>query len=79
MLNEEVLKTLEKEAKENPHAVFAQHRLAIAYFNLGKLQEAKEAFKKVLKLDPYHFEAMVNLGIILAQEGELEEAKKLLN
>ena len=76
MITEEALKVLEKEAIENPHSVFAQHKLAIAYFNLGKFQEAKEAFKRVLKLDPFHFEAMVNLGILLAQEGELEEAKK---
>jgi len=67
---------VEKEAKEHPHSPFAQHKLAIAYFNLGKFQEAKEAFKRVLKIDPYHFEAMINLGIILAQEGEIEEAKK---
>ncbi|MCD6490563.1 MAG: tetratricopeptide repeat protein [Thermodesulfobacterium sp.] len=76
MITEEALKILEKEAIENPNSVFAQHRLAIAYFNLGKFQEAKEAFKKVLKLDPFHFEAMINLGILLAQEGNLEEAKK---
>ena len=75
-MKEAELAVLEKEVKENPKSVFAHHRLAIGYWQAGKMNEAIEAFRRLLKLDPPNFEARINFGTLLAQMGYLEDAKK---
>lgn len=44
-----------------PDQIDALNRLGFAYFNLGKLKEAKSTFTKVLKVDPYNRIATNNL------------------
>ncbi|NPB08777.1 MAG: tetratricopeptide repeat protein [Thermodesulfobacteria bacterium] len=75
-MDEKQLALLEKEVEENPKSVFAHHRLAIAYWQAGKLEEAVKAFRRLFELDPPNFEARINFGTLLAQMGHLEEAKK---
>ncbi len=75
-MDEKQLAVLEQEVKENPKSIFAHHRLAIAYWQAGKLEEAINTFRKLFELDPPNFEARVNFGTLLAQMGHLEEAKK---
>lgn len=75
-MKEAELSILEKEVKENPKSVFAHHRLAIGYWQAGKLEEAIQAFRRLLQLDPPNFEARINFGTLLAQMGYLEDAKR---
>lgn len=75
-MDEKHLAILEKEVEENPKSIFAHHRLAIAYWQAGKLDQALKAFTELLKLDPPNFEARINFGTLLAQMGHLEDAKK---
>ncbi len=75
-MDEKQLALLEQEVKENPKSVFAQHRLAIAYWQAGKIEEAIRAFRRLFELDPPNFEARINFGTLLAQMGHLEEARR---
>jgi Flp pilus assembly protein TadD len=45
----------------------------------GQLEEAEEAFRKVLELAPSDLTALSNLGTLLAKEGKLKEGEVLLN
>ena len=45
----------------------------------GKLDEAKQAYKKAISLNPNYAEAYSNMGNILKDKGKLEEAIKLYN
>ena len=40
----------------------------------GKLAEAVEAYRQVLRLDPHHVEAQVNLGAMLIRQGKTDQA-----
>jgi tetratricopeptide (TPR) repeat protein len=56
-------------------------RFKNAHFNLGNiyktqnlLEEAKQAYQKVVEIDPVDIEARNNLGVIYAMQGKLEAA-----
>ncbi len=60
-------------------------RLAEAAYNMGVLlgerkrrNEAKQAYRDVLRIRPDHDKARINLGIVLFQEGALGEAADML-
>jgi tetratricopeptide (TPR) repeat protein len=40
----------------------------------GKLDEAAEAYRALIKLKPDYFEALANLGVVLARQSRFEEA-----
>jgi tetratricopeptide (TPR) repeat protein len=52
----------------------AQFNRALALQQEGKLTEAADAYRAVLKLKPDYVEAHANLGVVLARLGKYEEA-----
>lgn len=50
----------------------------IAAFQRGNYAGAKEAYRRVLKVDPDNLPALVNLGVTEYRLGNLEEAERLL-
>jgi Flp pilus assembly protein TadD len=50
----------------------------IAAFQRGNYDGAKEAYLRVLKVDPNNLPALVNLGVTEYRLGELDEAERLL-
>jgi Flp pilus assembly protein TadD len=50
--------------------------LSIAYQELGKPDEARDALLTAVSLDPLYYEAYNNLGILYARYGEVEGARK---
>jgi Flp pilus assembly protein TadD len=52
--------------------------LGAAYDRLGEREAAKEAFRKSIDLDEYNAEAHFNLGLLLADDDQNDEAEKLL-
>jgi tetratricopeptide (TPR) repeat protein len=52
--------------------------LAETYFSGGDLQKASGYFKKILAVEPDHFESLVYSGIAASESGEVEEAESLL-
>ena len=59
-----------------PGGVESHCRQANAYYIKGRLEEAVEEYRKVVKLDPHHEEAHYNLGVVYDRMGRTEEAVK---
>jgi len=51
-----------KRVEEHPASAPAHFNLGLAYTNLGRVDRAKDAYRKALELDPDLVEAWVNLG-----------------
>jgi len=58
------------------------YNMGVTYINAGKNQEASEALKKALELDPTHGESHYQLGIVNLglgdMEGAIQELKKYI-
>ena len=69
-----LLPRLEEAAKKTPSDAAAQRRLAMAYFNLGRLDEAETIYKKLLAGQE---EALVRnrLGNVYRAKGDLTQAE----
>src|SRR5258708_2757477 len=52
--------------------------LGAAHDRLGEKKDAREAFRKAIELDENYSEAYLNLGLLLADDGQSEEAENLL-
>lgn len=52
--------------------------LGAAHGRLGEKERARDAFRKVIELDECYEEAYFNLGLLLAQDSQNEEAEMLL-
>ena len=52
--------------------------LGDAYNRLGDKKSAREAFRKAIELDESYAEAYLNLGLLLADDGQNEEAERFL-
>ena len=65
---EEALSLNEEIVKEIPNDIGALNRLALAFWETGKLKKAKEKYKTVLELDRYNPIASKNLERIVDQE-----------
>jgi tetratricopeptide (TPR) repeat protein len=65
---EEMLKVAESDAEKTT----ALLEIAFGNEQIGKLDEAIVAYKELLKIDPNHFPALNNLGVIYEEVGELE-------
>lgn len=66
-------------ALSNGTLVDAWLRLGNGLRDLGKTEQSREAFEKVLKLSPGHLLAMNNLANVLHMLGRLDEAAALLH
>ena len=52
--------------------------LAVARHRAGRLEEAEQLYRAVLKLEPDHFGALHYLGLACTQAGKFDEAEALL-
>ena len=59
---------------KNPKAWSAQYNLGVALWKAGRVEEAIECYKEVLRLRPDYNEVRNNLGVALAETGHLDEA-----
>lgn len=53
-------------------------RIALAYENMGRFDEAEKAYREAIDFDPFNADALNNLGNLMAVKGNLEESLKLL-
>lgn len=61
--------------KENPKDIAALNRLARAYWELGKIDQAQKTYRKVLTLDPYNTIAAKNLQRLGKKRKKLTKKK----
>jgi tetratricopeptide (TPR) repeat protein/glycosyltransferase involved in cell wall biosynthesis len=63
------------ECPDNPRNYYD---LGAQFFEMNRLREAKEAFKKALECDPNYYRALCDLGLVYAKEEKFEKSRKLL-
>ena len=59
-----------------PNSFIIWNILGAAFMDLGSTEEAAEAFKKVIYLNPNYADGFSNLGVILKKQDKLEDAAK---
>ena len=65
--------------KDFPKSFNLYNIIGAANVGLGKLEEAIEAYKKSISINPYHARTYSNIGIALQEQGKLEEAIEAFN
>ena len=71
----EMVARLEKRLKENPDDLNGQIMAGRSYQALGRNNEAKKAWEKVLELDPKQHEARYNYGVLLIEMRKIDDPK----
>ncbi|HSS45157.1 MAG TPA: tetratricopeptide repeat protein [Thermoanaerobaculia bacterium] len=71
-----LLEDLSKSDRGNVELAFY---LAETFFSGGDLERASGYFKRILGVEPNHFESLVYSGIAASEAGETQEAESLLN
>ncbi len=64
--------------KNQPDFLAARNNLALAYYYIGRLDDAVEMIQKVLQVEPYNLHALCNLAIIHQYTGEVKERDHLI-
>ena len=89
--SEQILRTVfgsdeAKEVGESPEIIHARNTLGVLLWNQGKVAEAEECFRDLLRVHqevvgmdhPNSLDLLTNLGFLLMRRGELDEAQTLL-
>ena len=69
----EMVARLEERLRENPDDLQGQIMAGRSYLALERFDEAKQAWTKVLELDPRNHEAHFNLGVILIERRTFDD------
>jgi tetratricopeptide (TPR) repeat protein len=72
------LKELESASNLEPENPLILNMLGEIYYNLNRLEEAKQMYKKIITRYPFFVDAYYNLGLIYNREGNFLEAKDIL-
>lgn len=71
----EMVARLEARLKENPDDVQGQMMAGRSYMVMDRMDDAKNAYEKVLALDPRNHEAHYNLGVIMIEQRKFDDPK----
>jgi tetratricopeptide (TPR) repeat protein len=75
---EEAIPYLERACQLNPRDAVLRHRLALAYFGLNRTADAIAAWQEAVRIDPNFEEAYFTMGMILAANKRIPEAREAL-
>ena len=64
----------EDTARKSPNKALVHNNLATVYLELKQLEDAEQSLKTTLQLNPQHSQARTNLGVMYAQQGQMEQA-----
>ncbi|MGK7898400.1 MAG: tetratricopeptide repeat protein [Xenococcus sp. (in: cyanobacteria)] len=78
-LEDFIFKVVNKPRKFDNAKVTETFKLAVQYHRAKRVNEAKQAYLKVLELQSEHPESLYGLGSIAQESGDLEEAEQYLN
>jgi Tfp pilus assembly protein PilF len=71
------IKRIKEMLRANPADSFLQHALALEYLKLGEEDEATNLFKNVLREDENYVGSYYQLGKLLEQQDQIDEAKSI--
>lgn len=74
----EAIKKLERVVLLEPNLIYVKNNLSLAYFCVGKLNEAINISLDVLRIDPLNIHANCNVCLFLREKNELKKSKKHL-
>lgn len=72
---DEAILYMKELVKHAPQFAEGWNQLGYVYFLAGQYDASLDAIEHVLKLEPMHYAALAGKGIILIQEGKVEEAQ----
>jgi|SRR5579862_2369324 len=72
---DEAILYMKELVKHAPQFAEGWNQLGYVYFLAGQYDASLDAIEHVLKLEPMHYAALAGKGIILVQEGKVEEAQ----
>ncbi|WP_321996661.1 ammonia-forming cytochrome c nitrite reductase subunit c552 [Draconibacterium orientale] len=72
------LSSYETAARLYPESVLPLINSSVLYSYVGNNEKAEQNLKKVLEFDPKNEAANLNLGLLLAEQGRMDEAEKAL-
>lgn len=75
----QAFRALEQAARVSPNNLFLQMFLAESLFRADKFEAAKKHLENVLEIEPQDLKAAFLRGVIFADEGESENARRLLS
>lgn len=65
-------------AGRGTHTAPAHHNIGVLHERAGRKAEARKSFEQALELDPHHVKAARSLAMVLAKEGQRNQAVKIL-
>ena len=71
------IEQLEKWLADSPHDNFIQHALALEYIKLGRDEEARILFEKLLEYDPGYVGSYYHLAKLLERNGQITGAMQV--
>jgi tetratricopeptide (TPR) repeat protein len=71
----EALIYLDGVVKQQPQFAEGWNQLGYVYFLAGRYEDSLKTIERVLALEPMHYAALAGRGIILYQEGKIDEAQ----
>ena len=66
-------------SEQYPQAFIIWNCLGVANLDLGRIEQASNAFKKVTELNPNYADGFNNLGVALQKQGKFDEAMETYN
>jgi tetratricopeptide (TPR) repeat protein len=69
---------LEELVAQEPHFLTARNQLVLAYYYMGRLEEAMQCMEQVLEIDASHLHTLCNLAILSHHMNETKQRQLLL-
>jgi tetratricopeptide (TPR) repeat protein len=69
---------LEELVAQEPHGLTARNQLVLAYYDMGRLEEAIQCMEQVLEIDSSHLHTLCNLAILSHHRNETKQRQLLL-
>lgn len=70
----EAIETYRRVVEQAPHWIEAHINLGVAYYQTGRLSEARDSFISAVQIDPENGISRYNLGCVLEEQGDIDRA-----
>lgn len=77
--NRDALQYFEKVESLSGESLEAKYGTALLYYRMGKRIWARRKIESILRINPYHYRALLLMADIKADDGRLDDARKLID